>query len=89
MKLQKQLIQWFQAIKNLENNQFLFTQYRIKKTMLSKLKNKIHILQNIYLKNKYFIKKKTYSMDGEDLAIAVIYLLKINFFYKKYILKSQ
>ena len=37
--------------------------------MLSKLTNKIHILQNIYLKNKYFIKKKTYSMDGEDLAI--------------------
>ena len=37
--------------------------------MLSKLKNKIHILQNIYLKNKYFIKKKSYAMDGEDLAI--------------------
>jgi FkbM family methyltransferase len=34
-----------------------------------KLKNKIHILQNIYIKNKYFFKKKTYSMDGEDLAI--------------------
>jgi len=37
--------------------------------MLSKLKNKIHIIQNIYLKNKYFIKKKSYAMDGEDLAI--------------------
>ena len=37
--------------------------------MLSKLKNKIHILQNIYLKNKYFINKKSYAMDGEDLAI--------------------
>ena len=30
---------------------------------------KIHIIQNIYLKNKYFIKKKSYSMDGEDLKI--------------------
>lgn len=37
--------------------------------MLKKLKNKIHILQNIYLKNKYFIKKTSYAMDGEDLAI--------------------
>ena len=37
--------------------------------MLSKLKNKIHIIQNIYLKNKYFFKKKSYAMDGEDLAI--------------------
>ena len=37
--------------------------------MLGKLFNKIHILQNIYLKNKYFIKKKSYAMDGEDLAI--------------------
>jgi FkbM family methyltransferase len=37
--------------------------------MLIKLKSKIHILQNIYLKNKYFFKKKSYAMDGEDLAI--------------------
>ena len=37
--------------------------------MFYKIRNKIHILQNIYLKNKYFIKKKTYAMDGEDLAI--------------------
>ena len=37
--------------------------------MLSKLKNKIHILQNIYLKNRYFLKKKSYAMDSEDLAI--------------------
>ena len=37
--------------------------------MLSRILNKIHILQNIYLKNRYFIKKKSYSMDGEDLAI--------------------
>tara|TARA_B110001450_G_C17495186_1_gene430008 strand:- start:43 stop:753 length:711 start_codon:yes stop_codon:yes gene_type:complete len=37
--------------------------------MLIKLKNKIHILQNIYLKNKYLLKKKSYAMDQEDLAI--------------------
>ena len=37
--------------------------------MLTKLKIAIHVLQNIYLKNKYFLKKKSYAMDGEDLAI--------------------
>ena len=37
--------------------------------MFNNLFNKIHILQNIYLKNKYLIKKKSYAMDGEDLAI--------------------
>ena len=39
--------------------------------MFGRLKNKIHILQNIYLKNKYFIKRKSYAMDGEDIAINV------------------
>ena len=39
--------------------------------MFDRLKNKIHILQNIYLKNKYFIKRKSYAMDGEDAAINV------------------
>ena len=37
--------------------------------MFKDLFKKIHILQNIYLKNKYLIKKKSYAMDGEDLAI--------------------
>ena len=37
--------------------------------MLKKIFDKFHILQNIYLKNKYFIKKKSYSMDNEDLEI--------------------
>ena len=37
--------------------------------MFDRLKNKIHILQNIYLKNKYFIKRKSYAMDGEDIAV--------------------
>jgi len=39
--------------------------------MFDRLKNKIHILQNIYLKNKYFINRKSYAMDGEDTAINV------------------
>ena len=30
---------------------------------------KIYIFQNIYLKNKFFFKKKTYSMQGEDLVV--------------------
>ena len=37
--------------------------------MIDRLKNRQHVLQNIYLKNKYFIKKKSYAMDGEDIAI--------------------
>tara|TARA_B110000967_G_scaffold161058_1_gene167074 strand:- start:1731 stop:2438 length:708 start_codon:yes stop_codon:yes gene_type:complete len=37
--------------------------------MIKQLKNKIHILQNIYLKNKYFYKRVSYAMDGEDIAI--------------------
>ena len=39
--------------------------------MFDRLKNKIHILQNIYFKNKYFINRKSYAMDGEDTAINV------------------
>ena len=37
--------------------------------MLGKLINRIHILQNIYLKNRYLSKKISYAMDGEDIAI--------------------
>ena len=37
--------------------------------MINEIKNKIHILHNIYFKHKYFLKKKSYSMDGEDLFI--------------------
>jgi len=37
--------------------------------MFKKLKNKIHILQNIYIKNKYFLKTDSYAMEGEDTAI--------------------
>ena len=49
--------------------------------MFDRLKNKIHILQNIYLKNRYFIKKKSYAMDGEDLAIDQFNKLKKKGFY--------
>ena len=35
--------------------------------ILSKVYKKLHIIQNIYLKNKFFLKKKSYSMEGEDL----------------------
>ena len=48
---------------------------------INKLYKKIHIIQNIYLKNKYLIKRKTYAMEGEDLEI-VKYLKNIkNGFY--------
>ena len=42
---------------------------------------KIHILQNIYLKNKFFFKKKTYSMHGEDLVVEKYFKEIVNGFY--------
>ena len=49
--------------------------------MLSKIKKRLHIFHNIFIKHKYFIKKKTYSMDGEDLVIADYFKKKQNGFY--------
>ena len=49
--------------------------------MLSLIKKKIHIFHNIYLKHKHFIKKKSYSMDGEDLFIVEYFRKKNNGFY--------
>ena len=49
--------------------------------MLKKIFDKVHILQNIYLKNKHFIKKKSYSMDGEDLEIVKYFENLNNGFY--------
>ena len=49
--------------------------------MFDRLKNKLHILQNIYLKNKYFLKRKSYAMDGEDIAIDLFNKKKNNGFY--------
>ena len=40
--------------------------------ILSKVYKKLHIIQNIYLKNKFFLKKKSYSMEGEDLELQKI-----------------
>ena len=42
---------------------------------------KTHILQNIYLKNKFFLKKKTYSMHGEDLVVEKYFKDVVNGFY--------
>ena len=36
---------------------------------LQKFYKKLHIIQNIYIKNNFFFKKKTYAMEGEDLEI--------------------
>ena len=49
--------------------------------LFKKIFRKIHILQNIYLKNKYFLKKKSYSMDGEDIQISKFFKDKTNGFY--------
>ena len=49
--------------------------------MINEIKNKIHILHNIYFKHKYFFKKKSYSMDGEDLFINDYFKNKKNGFY--------
>ena len=38
-------------------------------SILRKVYKKLHIIQNIYLKNKFLIKKKSYSMEGEDLEL--------------------
>jgi len=45
--------------------------------MLQLIKKKLHIYQNIYLKHKYFIKKKSYAMDCEDVE-SIKYLNKKN-----------
>ena len=49
--------------------------------MINEINNKIHIFHNIYIKHKYFIKKKSYSMDGEDLFIKDYFKDKKNGFY--------
>ena len=38
-------------------------------SLIKTLYNKLHIIHNIYIKNKFFIKKKSYSMEKEDLEI--------------------
>ena len=41
-------------------------------SLIKTLYNKLHIIHNIYIKNRFFIKKKSYSMEKEDLEIAKI-----------------
>ena len=49
--------------------------------MISKIKKKLHILHNIYVKHKHFKKKETYAMDGEDLVIVDYFKNKQKGFY--------
>ena len=49
--------------------------------MINEIKKKIHIIHNIYFKHKYFLKKNSYSMDGEDLFITNYFKDKNNGFY--------
>ena len=49
--------------------------------MFNKIKKKLHILHNIYIKHKYLKDKKTYSMDGEDLIISDYFKNKKQGFY--------
>ena len=49
--------------------------------MLNTIKKKIHIIHNIYIKHKYFIKKESYSMDGEDLFLNDYFKDKTKGFY--------
>ena len=38
--------------------------------MIGKIKKKLHIFHNIYIKHRYFKNRSSYSMDGEDLIIS-------------------
>ena len=49
--------------------------------MFKKILKKIHIFHNIYIKHKYFIKKKSYAMDNEDVEILKFLKEKKNGFY--------
>ena len=41
-------------------------------TAIRKFYKKLHIIQNIYIKNNFFVRRKTYAMEGEDLEIVKI-----------------
>ena len=49
--------------------------------LFSNLFENLHILQNIYLKNNFFFKKESYSMDKEDLVIEGYFKNKNKGFY--------
>ena len=49
--------------------------------MLKKILRKLHIFHSIYIKHKFFIKKKSYAMDNEDTAVLNYFKDKKNGFY--------
>ena len=49
--------------------------------MLKKIFRKFHIIHNIYIKHKFFFKKKSYAMDNEDTAVLNYFKGKKNGFY--------
>jgi len=49
--------------------------------VLKKILRKLHIFHNIYIKHKFFIKKKSYAMDNEDSAVVEYFKDKKNGFY--------
>ena len=49
--------------------------------MLKKILRKLHIIHNIYIKHKFFIKKNSYAMDNEDIAVLDYFKDKKNGFY--------
>ena len=49
--------------------------------MIEKIKKKIHIFHNIFIKHKYLLNKNSYSMDGEDIFINNFFSKKKNGFY--------
>jgi hypothetical protein len=51
------------------------------KNILGSVYKKIKIFQNIYLKNSFLIKKRSYSMEGEDLEILKLLSSIKNGFY--------
>lgn len=49
--------------------------------MLKKVLKKLHIFHSIFIKHKFFIKKKTYAMDNEDTEVLNYFKGKRNGFY--------
>ena len=49
--------------------------------MFRRIYNFLHIIQNLYLKEKVFIPKKTYSQNGEDIQIIKYFQNKEKAFY--------
>ena len=49
--------------------------------MIGKIKKKLHIFHNIYIKHRYFKNRSSYSMDGEDLVISEYFKNRSKGFY--------